>query len=279
MTEITPVTSVHVEQTQPHLTIQPSIVAADGSAWAFDGASGYKQIVAPWATEEHIRPIQSLEKLGDVESFCLYIARYGSPDDTLLTWNDRGLVGTLDYHTPDGTPGRCAWRVEHPFERTRQWQAWQRIASGHAMSQKALIEALEDHRDDIQAPDGATLVSLLRTLRANVNVKASSELEGNGNTRLSYERQTTTSVELPPSLTLGIPVLKGHTEADEQGRLGPVRYAIEVRIRVDGPDDAGKLSFRLTMPQAEQALENAVADRVAAAVAELPDGFLLLRAA
>lgn len=259
----------------PHLTIDSYYKADDGSEWLWNGA-GYTQIVEPWAVESHISPIRAAEKLGSIESWVQYVAKYGDADTTLLTWSDQRLRGVLDYHSDQHAPGRGAWTAEHPLERTRQWLAWQRIANGSAIGQKALIEALEDHRQDIQDPDAATMVGLIRSLRANVNVAAESELETNGNTKLSFSRQTTTSVELPPSLTIGIPVLKGHTAPDGNGVEGPVRYAIEVLIRVDVLD-GGKLAFRLSMPNADQALEDAVADRVREAEELLPDDFLLLR--
>ena len=264
------------DQEAAFLTIQATHRAADGSEWLRSG-DGYSQIVRPWAVESHIGPIKSSEKLGDIDSWVRYVVKYGEADTALLTWSDKGLRAVLDYHTDLREPGRCAWVAEHPFLRTRQWDAWQALVSRGALSQKALIEALEDHRDDVVEPKAADLVTLLRALRANVNVAAESEMLPNGNTALSYSRQTTTSVELPQAITIGIPVLKGHTTPDENGIEGPVRYAIDVLVRVDVLD-GGKLSFRLAWPGAERALELAVADRVRKAEEDLPADFLLLRA-
>ena len=264
------------EHHAPHLTIQAHHKASDGSEYLREG-DVYRQIVAPWSVEQHIGPFRAGERLGDIESWCAFVDRFSTDDvEPLLTWSDKGLKATLDYGLMDA-PGHRQAVAEHPFLRTRQWEAWQWIAGGNAIGQKALIEALEDHRQDIQEPDAATVVGLIRSLRANVNVAAESELESNGNTKLSFSRQTTTSVELPPSLTIGIPVLRGHTVADANGVHGPVLYAIEVLIRVDVLDQ-GKLAFRLSMPNAEQALEDAVTDRVATAKELLGDAYTLLRA-
>jgi hypothetical protein len=179
-------------------------------------------------------------------------------------------------------PGRGLVVAVHPFETTRQWQTWQRMtAQDKTHSQKALVEALEEHRLDVKEPDAATLVGLIRALRVNVNVSTESELEPNGNTKLSFLKNTTTSIELPPSITIGIPVLKGHTAPDANGVAGPVTYELDVLIRVDILEDGDKKrpAFRLTMPNAEQALEDAVADRVAAAKTLLGDlGKTLYRA-
>ena len=274
---ITPIPADNDIQEAPRLTINPSITAPDGSFYVFDGQSGYRQVVPPHERDLYVPPFTAAEKLGNIESWCAFVQRFSLDSVTpLLVWSQTGLRAILDYGEMDA-PGRRRAVAEHPFQRTRQWDAWQRIASGNAIGQKQLIEALEDHRQDIRDPDAATMVGLIRMLRANVNVEAEAELETNGNTRLSYRRQTSTSVELPQILTIGIPVLKGHTAPDGHGVEGPVRYAIEVLVRVDVLD-GGKLAFRLSMPNAEQALEDAVADRVARASELLGDGYQLLRA-
>lgn len=275
-TRITPVTENDDEQTQPRLTIDPEITAPDGSFYVFDGQSGYRKVVEAHESDTYIPPFRSEAKLGDIESWCAFVVQFSMPSVMpLLTWSQNGLKAVLDYGEMDA-PARRRAVAEHPFQTTRQWQAWQKI-TGQAHGQKALIEALEEHRQDVQDPDAAKMVELIRSLRANVNVAAESELGSNGNTKLSFSRQTTTSVELPPSLTIGIPVLKGHTAPDANGVDGPVRYAIEVLIRVDVLD-GGKLAFRLSMPNAEQALEDAVADRVRLAKSTLGEAYPLYRA-
>lgn len=283
--KITPVTGDEDEQTQPRLTIDPSVQAPDGSFYVFDGVRGYRQVVEPWASERHIGPSRAAERLGDAESWCAYVRRYAAQAggvDPLLTWSTAGLKAVLDYHEGmGGTAGRCWWTAEHPFTTTRQWQAWQQLADNRGKSQKALIEALEERRQDIRQPDAATLVGMLRSLRATVNTAAEYALDEHGNSVLKYSREANTPLKLPPSITIGIPVLKGHTAVDSQGVEGPVVYALDVLIRVDILDEGDKSrpSFRLTIPNAEQALEDAVADRVAKARALLPPEFALYRAA
>lgn len=277
--QITPVTADDDEQTQPRLTIDPQITAPDGSFYVFDGQSGYRKVVDAWAVEQHIPPFKADEKLGDVESFCAFVRRFSIESaPPLLTWSTWGLRAVLDFGAMDA-PGRGRVVASHPFETTRQWQTWQRMTA-QAHSQKALVEALEEHRLDVREPDAATLVGLIRALRVNVNVSTESSLEPNGKTKLTFVKNTSSSLELPPSITLGIPVLKGHTAPDKNGVVGPVTYELDVLIRVDILEDADKKRpvFRLTMPNAEQALEDAVADRVAAAKALLGDGFALYRA-
>lgn len=236
----------------------------------------------PWVEEQHIRPVKAAEKFGDVDSFCAYVKRFTAHDDEppFLTFCARGLRGLLDYHQSDGNPGRCQWTAEHPFVTSRQWRAWMELANGQPRSQKVAIEALEDLGEDIQEPKQADLMALLRSLRASVNAKADAELRPDGTISVRFEKDQTVkagaagAVDLPPSIKVAIPVLKGHV--DEEGR--PVRYALQIRVRVS-VDDNARLMFRFSAPTAEQVLEDALADRVQAAKALLGEGLPLLRAA
>jgi hypothetical protein len=275
-----PILAAGVDQQQAaHLTIAHHHKAADGSEYLREG-DGYRQIVGPWENEQHISPFRAQEKLGSVEAWCAYVTRFSTSPAPLLTWSAAGLRAVLDYGTREA-PGRGQVVVTHPFERTRQWLAWERLAAGRPCSQRELIEALEDRREDVREPAAADLVEMLRKLRGTVNAQAVATLDPNGGTKLEYTRQTQTSLTLPQTITIGIPVLKGHTAKDNEGIEGPVTYEIDVRIRVDVLDE-GKIAFRLTLPNAEQALEDAVADRVRAAqmgLGELGGEYEILRAA
>ena len=75
-------------------------------------------------------------------------------------------------------------------------------------------------------------------------------------------------MELPPVITIAIPVLKGHG----------VFYQMDVRLRAF-VDDASHLSLRFSLPTAERVLEEVYAEKVAEAKGLLGDAFKLLRAA
>lgn len=154
-------------------------------------------------------------------------------------------------------------------------------ALNRTRSQKALIEALEERRTDIRQPDAATIVGLLRALKVSVNLQAEFSMDEHGNTTLKYSRDTSSPLKLPPVMTIGIPILKGHTAEDKSGKVGPVIYEMDVLIRVDqeGDGDKARVMFRLTIPNAEQALEDAVMDRVATAKALLGEELTILRSA
>ena len=129
-------------------------------------------------------------------------------------------------------------------------------------------------------PTAADLVALVRTLRATSMASADTELRPDGTTRVSYVKNQTVNageLVLPPTLTIAIPVLKGHAEYDEDGKASPVLYRLVVRLRVSVGDDA-RLAFRLSLPDAERVLEAVYADRVQAARLALGGDFSILRA-
>lgn len=265
------------QQSAPHLLIEPSYTAPDGSTYVH---KDYVQALHAWTVEQHIPPIHQTERFGDVESWAAYLALYSVPEESLLTWSEGGLKAVLDYHQQDTTPGRCQWLAEHPFERSHQWRQWSRIADGTAKSQKAVLEALEDLSEDIVAPDAAQLLTVLRTLRATSMASADTELKPDGSTHVVWTKSNAVKaaeLDLPPEFQIAVPVLKGHTAPTEDGKLTPVLYRLAVRVRVN-VDDQAHLSIRLTMPGAERVLEAVYADRVAAAAVLLGDERRLLRA-
>lgn len=237
------------------------------------------RVQEPWAEESHISPMSVGEKFGDIESFAHYVARFGDPPTSHLTWNSRGLRAVLDYaHQDTNAPGRRQWTAELPFVTSAAWNVWMAVANGQALGQKSAVEKLEDLATDIIEPKPADLMGLLRSLRATVNAKADTELRPDGTTKVAFERDTrvatASAVDLPALFAISIPILKGHVNAEGL----PVRYRLEVRLRVS-VDDAAKLSLRFAIPGAERILEDVYAERVEAAKAALGETYSLLRGA
>lgn len=274
--------NVDDEQQAAHLTIQAHHKAADGSEYLREG-DVYRQIVGPWAVLDRIAPVNRTERFGDVESWAAFVARFrqSEPNEPLLTWSEAGIRAILDYHAAKDEPGRCQFVAEHPFERTIQWKRWSDLANGRPRGQRELVEALEDNAEDVVDPGAGTLVSILRMMRATVNAKADTELHPDGSTKVNFEQSSTvksgSDLMLPPEISIAIPVFKGHTDITPDGKTVPVRFALKVRLRVS-VDGEAHLTFRLSMPGAEAALEAALADRVAAAARALDNGGSLLRA-
>lgn len=259
---------------QPHLTIAGSY--KDPETNGLYVHKDLVEVVAPFAEEAHISPMQVHESFGDVESFVAYVQRYGMTATTHLTWNSRGLRAVLDYaDSDDRAPGRCQWTATLPFVVSREWQTWMQFANGQARSQKEAVERLEDLAADIRKPSPADLMAILRTLRTTVNSQSETELRPDGTAKVEFARDSklTGSVELPSLIQIAIPALKGHT--DDDGR--PVMYGLDVKLRAS-IDDNAKLTLRFTIPNAERVLEAVYEERVVAAKALLGDEFALLRA-
>lgn len=267
-------------QAAPHLSIAP--------AWT-DPKTGATYIhqdfdigTAPWEAEAHISPIKAAESFGDVESWAAYVTTYAkpAPRPPLVTWSEKGLRAVLDYHGTDQEPNRCQWTAEMPFVLHARFKRWQVLANGNARSQRDVLEAFEDCAEDIVDPPAADLVTLVRTLRATSNASANTELRQDGTTKVSYTKNQTIAAgeaTIPPTLTLAVPVLKGHVTTTAEGKRAPVLYSLTVRLRVS-VDDQARPSFRLGLTNAEQTLEAVFEDRVQAARAALGDGYTVYRA-
>lgn len=257
----------YAPQTAPRLTIAPAYTAPDGSVYVHQDLA---RVTEAWAVEGHIAPINRTEKFGDVESWAAYVSEFGGKgENVLLTWSERGLHAVMDYHHTDGTPARCTWVATHPFEHTPQWRAWRALADGRARSQKDALESLEDLAEDIVEPEAAAVVGILRSLRATVNATADTELRADGTTSVNFSRNSTVNagkLELPPTIAIAVPVLKGHE----------VRDKATVRMRVS-VDDQAKLTIRFSMPDADRVLERVYADRVKKAAELVGDAHTLLR--
>lgn len=259
--------------TTPVMIIAERYEAPDGSIYAH---KDLVRVVEPWAVESHIGPIREQLKLGDVESWAEYVQSYTTEDYThlLLTWNELGLRAVLDYHADDGTAGRCQWTAEHRFIFSPQWTAWTALANGQPRQQKQIVESLEDLAEDIIAPDQAALLGILRTLRTTASASGETVINPDGSTSVSWTRESTVKgkADIPPTIAIKIPVLKGHYRDGNQ-----VVYEIPVRMRLS-VDDGAHVLFRLSIPTTERILERVYADRVQAAKNALGSGYMLLRA-
>jgi hypothetical protein len=238
------------------------------------------QVLKPWEIDNHIGPIRTTECFGDVESWAAYVLRFCPLPEypPLVTWNAGGLRSVLDYHTAH-EPARAQWIAVMPFVQAPEFAGWSALADGRGKPQRMAIEALEDRGADIVEPSAAELMTMLRTLRTTVNKSAQTELRPDGSTGVTYVDEKGISarggtVDLPSEITIRVPILKGHV--DELGK--PVVYELKVKLRASVGDDA-RLALRFSMPNAERALEEVYADRVALAKRLLGEAFDILRAA
>lgn len=262
---------------RPHLIVEPAWT--DPRSGAVFVHRDLELARDAWEDEAHVSPMNRSEAFGDVESWVAFVQRYGEPSTTLLTWNERGLLATLDYAASALTPGRAQWKALCPFTLSRELAEWQMFANGRPHQQRAAIEKLEELAEDITDPDASTLMTLLRALRANVSSQANTELRADGTTNVLFSSDRTIktgaqSADLPPVITITIPLLAGHVNVE--GKV--VKYALPVRVRA-AVDDQAHLGLRFTLMSVERALEDLFAERVQDAKYLLGETYLLLRAA
>jgi hypothetical protein len=261
------------ESNEYAVQLAPSVEDATGALFVH---RDYVKVRDEWAIEQHVGPPKAHEVFGDVESWVAYVQRFGHHQQPLLTWNSGGFHAVLDYHQNDGlegTPGRLLWVARMPFEHSAEWKAWQTLANGQARSQRETIEQLEDRGAEIVEPSPGGLMALLRNLRATVNKSAEAELRSDGTTSVRWADDKNVgarggTTDLPAEISIAIPILKGVDAL----------YKLAVRLRVSVNDQA-KLSFRLTIPNADKALGLAYVARVEVARTLLGDDFTVLRAA
>ena len=268
--------------------VAPHIRTNDGAEYVH---KDLVKVVDPWEVENHIGAPSGEERFETIGSWAEFVKRYGKTETTLLMWNDHGFEAQLDYHD-DGTNastgeavhesdrwGRDRWTASMPFVYSTEWNDWSEMARrphGH----REVIEFVEDHAPDIKRPDAAAIGQTLQTLRANVNSTAVTTLKPDGSTHVDFTQtrsvagsatQKQTETELPQAIEIAIPVLKGHI--DDKGQ--PVRYKLTVRVR-PSVDDEARLTFRFTIPQADQVKEEVLQEQVADAQTRLT-GFPLYR--
>lgn len=269
------------EETARHLVLTPSV--QDATTGALYVHHDYVNVIKPFEFEEHISPIKADERFGDVESWVAYVNAFADAGNLpFITWNSKGLKATLDYHqnatNPDAA-GRAQWHASYPFVLAPEFLVWSRAADGHAIPLQQFVEFLDDRAPDIFEPDAASLLALMRTLRANVTATADTQLRPDGTAAVNFAKDTRVTAsggtaELPPEITIAVPVLRG--QLDNDGQVVRYKLVLKLRASVDGN---AKLALRLSMPIQERVLEQVYAERVAAAKAALGDGYTVLRAA
>lgn len=258
----------------PHLIIEPTVRdETTGALWVH---KDYEIAIAPFEHEGHVGPVKADERFGDIVGWAAYVKTFADVGRLpFITWSAAGLRAVLDYHenatNPDAA-GRMQWIASHPFEPTPQWKAWSNFATNHGIAQSKVVEFLEDHAPDIHEPDEATLLNLLRGLRATANATATTEMRPDGTAKVAFvaDRQVRGNgdVELPAEITIAIPVIKGHPDI--------FKLVLKVRASVDSN---AHLELRFNMPQAEVVLEQVYDELVAKAKEALGNDFPIYRSA
>lgn len=156
-------------------------------------------------------------KLQNEVSLTEYVNRFKNADSVLFAdINNNAIVTVIDYHLEangtDVTPRLKAHRAILELPYSVEWKTWLK-ADQEEMTQLEFVSFLEDNAIDVVDPDGAGLLELVRDLEGTRNVKWGSTIRAGSVDKMEYTResgtQTKGKVDLPLSITLGIPVYFG----------------------------------------------------------------------
>lgn len=127
------------------------------------------------------------------------------------------------------------------------WTAWTK-AGQSTMGQTEFAELLEDRIDDIHAPAGVELITLVDNFSAARTASFGSKVQrANGSVRFHYNDEVTTGeLVVPEFITLGIPVFDGGETYEVKARL---------RYRLNG----GAVSFAVQMVRPDLVVRDALA--------------------
>lgn len=170
-------------------------------------------------------------RLSRAESFIAYVQANKDPvAPPALYADDDGFTVTAVFNGSGPVlPGWGDDRVVLKMSTTPEWDAWT-DRDGAGMSQVQFGEFLEDHKEDVVNPDGATLLEMVTTFEALVNVEVTAVTRlANGTRQLSWKETATAKAgqagqaEFPDTFLLGIAPFKG---------LDPVAIGARLRYRV-----------------------------------------------
>lgn len=222
------------------------------TAPVLDAPDGSKVVLLPEGYEAH--HMQPLEKqltrirqgvtFYDVASFTAYVNRFKSEASRIFALpghlaSDRKptVNAILDYHEGNEaaleprSPDYCVHTARYLPRYSEQWERW--IKAG-PMSQVAFAEFVEENRRDIQQPEAAMLLDIVRKFKATKKQDYDSAVyQEDGSVMVNWSDKVESAgrgVAVPSQLLLSIPVYF----------LGPL-YSVDVfmRYRIDG----GKLIF------------------------------------
>lgn len=163
----------------------------------------------------------------DAVSFSSYVNDFKIPDSRIfanVTESDATFTAVFDYHGKKGEPGRCEFKAFFTVQQTPEWKAWM-AANRKPMSQVDFATWLEDNLNlfvspkNSDAPNGAELLELVRTLHGHQNARFNTSLRLNtGAYSVAYDEDvevkgtSTTrpgSIDLPTEIVGGFPVFLG----------------------------------------------------------------------
>lgn len=101
---------------------------------------------------------------------------YGSKCGIEVIFDDHGTL-----------PGNCQFSADFAPQHTTEWDTWMK-KNDVAMSQTDFANFLEDNAEDVESPDGATLLEIVTTLQSTSETHFKSAVDlSNGSRQLRWE--------------------------------------------------------------------------------------------
>jgi len=173
--------------------------------------------------DEYQRPADVRKHgLGDTESFIAYAQRYGTPDRSLIFYNEQHATLTLDEQVDRGDREV----VTLDFRESEDWRDWSEVL-GRPKGHRELLNFLVNHEHTL---DDAAIIEPLRTLRMKSTVNIDSDVQDTGDT-IGIVFNTNGNEELKKFrrvIPLRLPVLE--QDVDDADRYESVELRMEVTL-------------------------------------------------
>lgn len=152
-----------------------------------------------------------------VASLIAYTAAHKTAGTAVFADVETGKVqSVIDYIDAENLPAHKAQRCVYDAPFSEEWKRWTAV-SGKQHNQEAFALFIEENRDDVVTPDGATMLELAKNLDAKKKVTFRSGLRlDDGSVDLSFTDETTAAgagingkIAIPTEIELGIPVFYG----------------------------------------------------------------------
>lgn len=151
-----------------------------------------------------------------IKALIAYTEEHKTEGTTIFADVEAGKVeAVVDYLSGANAPTHKAHRCVYMAPFSEEWKRWTAI-SGKQMNQESFALFIEENRDDVVTPDGATMLELAKTLDAKKKVTFRSGIRlDNGDVSFDYSDDTiatggvTGKIAIPTEIDLGIPVFYG----------------------------------------------------------------------
>ena len=175
------------------------------------------------AGEDHPKRKKARVTLTEADSFVGHLAKHGLPESELWADVDAAKVtAIINAHegveeiadaVTETIPGLAGWQ-DHTavlqLRRTDDWNDWTKSDKGW-FTQSTFAEFVEAHLPNFASPDGATMLELAQSFRANTAVKfESSKRLSSGETKLEYREDVQAAagkkgdITIPETFTLAL---------------------------------------------------------------------------